>query len=134
MPPRKTKSGHAALRYSDEVCPRHRQRIEHLPHTRKQLRAAAQGTAINLQEAPLQSRGFIARGVRKSGCHDLRGAVAHRGAHHLVGHRCKAFLGAQRVERAGHVGCGVEQGTVHIEQNGPQRQRHPLFSLLKCAR
>ena len=104
-------------------------RIEDLGHARKQPRAAAQGAAVNLQEAPQQGGELL---IPASGnpLFTTRAApwlTAQRTA--SKGMRRKTLLDAQRVQRGDHVGRGVEHGAVQIEQDRSQRQRHPTRSL-----
>ncbi len=91
------------------------ERIEHRVHAGKELRASTQRASVNVQETPLQGGKAIGCRIGKTRPHHARGTVAHRGAHQLVRQRRQAFLPAQYIQCADHVGRGVEQCAVEIE-------------------
>ena len=93
--------------------------------------------AIDLQEAPLQARRTAAGSASgKSDLHDARGAVAHRGAHRIVGQRRE-----NRARGAAHSAqptmSGAVSSKVPSRSNNTARSGRPCQSgpgLEKCAR
>src|SRR5690554_5121358 len=86
---------------------------------RKQAALFCYGLSISIQQelASLVMLGM--RGVEtERQRHQSTAAIGNLCANQRVGQGLKAVMVAQSVGRTGQVGCGIDQGTVEIEQQG----------------
>ena len=107
--------------------------LEHGLESGEQARVGSEGGAVEIEQPHAQPLERLAREIRKGKLREPVRAVRDLCARKIVGEGLPALLHAHEIQCGDHVGRGVEQCAVQIEQHGADRRAQTALRRIRWA-